>query len=45
MAHSSERTGYSLSADLFKDDVPAQLDQKIADLVDQFSDDAIFGDI
>jgi flagellum-specific peptidoglycan hydrolase FlgJ len=45
MAHSSERTGYSLSADLFKDDVLTQLDQKIADLVDQFSDDAIFGAI
>lgn len=45
MAHSSERTGYSLSADLFKDDVPTQLDQKIADLIDQFSDDAIFGAI
>lgn len=45
MAHSSERTGYSLSADLFKDDVPTHLDHKIADLVDQFSDDAIFGAI
>jgi len=45
MAHSAERTGYSLSADLFKDDTPTLLDQQITALVNQFSDDAIFGEI